>query len=1119
MAGLTLARVSAGDEVPSLGLAAPPRIASLSTGERHRYRLELQAGDYVRIEVDQEGIDVGLSIRDPTASTLAEISHRSGAQRILSVIASTAGPHELEIRALETTPRQGRYVVAVKEKRLSVPGDLPRVRAEQVLIKAERLWSEGERVESADRALELYQEAFRLSGAAHDTAGEMLAGLWLGRAQYAMGAPEAAMAPLRRSLVLSQKLGELHAECATFNALGWAEADLAQPGEAAAHTERALTLARRIGDRQCEAEALNVAAEVQMATGHDTEAPALYDQALSISQQLHDRRGEAQALLNLAYAHADISQVDEARASYEAAISIWRSVGERRGQARVLIGLAQLNGIVGERQRALSYYHQARALVDVLGDRWGQAVVQSGLGATNFRLGDPEAAIPHYRSAVELFRRAKISQAEAANLIPLAACLAAVGRQEEALKEALRAFEISKAVSNVRVEARVLQEIGRLHAIANRLDEAFAIYERVRALAHTVGDVREETEALCGMGELLHRQGLDAEAGKHLEEALRLAEVGKDPLAESNALFGLARIEESRGALEAALAKVQASLALAEELRAAVASLDLRASYVASIRERQELEIDLLTKLHAREPDRGYDALAFDASERARARSLLDALAEARAGIHEGVDPALLARETSLGEQLNARAGRLARMPKVDREGPQGLTLEKEVDDLAAAQKDVRARIRADSPRYAALVEPRPLRLSEIQHTIVDEHSVLLQYFLGDRRSYLWAVTPQAIAGYVLPARAEIERLVRPYREALATTGVRDAERTGVSQPLKAADDAGLAVSRVLLGPVAAHLDATRVVVVADGILESLPFAALADPRHAHAETVTVPLVKEHEVVSLPSASTLSLIRGAWRGGRQWPKEILVLADPVVERDDPRLAQDRAHDTVARAVSSSASAGARPAGTALREGKGEGFDSLPRLIGSRQEALSISALSPGADVALGFQASRTRALEPAVKDHRIVHFATHAIVDNSRPELSSVVLSLFDERGEPRDGFLRLHDVYNMALPVDLVVLSGCSSALGKPVAGEGLISLVRGFMYAGTRRVLASLWKVDDEATAELMTRFYRGMWKDGLTPSASLRAAQLELMAQKRWRRPFYWAAFVLSGDWDSE
>jgi CHAT domain-containing protein len=332
-----------------------------------------------------------------------------------------------------------------------------------------------------------------------------------------------------------------------------------------------------------------------------------------------------------------------------------------------------------------------------------------------------------------------------------------------------------------------------------------------------------------------------------------------------------------------------------------------------------------------------------------------------------------------------------------------------------------------------------------------------------------------------------------------------------------------MAVSRVLLGPVAAHLDAPRIVVVADGILESLPFAVLPDPRPAQVDSATLrPLVTEHEVVSLPSVSTLSLIRTAWERGRRWPKEILLLADPVFEADDPRLVQSLSRETAPGASTPRRPMAVRAVGSAdgaPRDADGLGPQVLPRLMGSRREALSISRLTSEADVALGFQASKARALDPGVKEYRIVHFATHAIVDNDHPDLSGIALSLFNERGEPRDGFVRLHDVYNMKLPVDLVVLSGCSSAMGKPIAGEGLISLLRGFMYAGTRRVVASLWKVDDEATSELMTTFYRGVWKDGLTPSAALRAAQLELMSQRRWRSPFYWGAFVLSGDWSSE
>jgi CHAT domain-containing protein len=166
--------------------------------------------------------------------------------------------------------------------------------------------------------------------------------------------------------------------------------------------------------------------------------------------------------------------------------------------------------------------------------------------------------------------------------------------------------------------------------------------------------------------------------------------------------------------------------------------------------------------------------------------------------------------------------------------------------------------------------------------------------------------------------------------------------------------------------------------------------------------------------------------------------------------------------------------------------------------------------------ALDFEASRATATSPHLAQYRIVHFATHALLDNEHPELSGLVLSLVDRNGKPQNGFLDLEDVYNLNLPVDLVVLSACETGLGKEINGEGLIGLTRGFMYAGAPRVVASLWKVDDVATAELMGRFYRGMMKEGLRPAAALRRAQLAMWKQKRWTDPYYWAAFTIQGEW---
>jgi CHAT domain-containing protein len=200
-------------------------------------------------------------------------------------------------------------------------------------------------------------------------------------------------------------------------------------------------------------------------------------------------------------------------------------------------------------------------------------------------------------------------------------------------------------------------------------------------------------------------------------------------------------------------------------------------------------------------------------------------------------------------------------------------------------------------------------------------------------------------------------------------------------------------------------------------------------------------------------------------------------------------------------------------------GLAEDAGRIPRLPLAREEAESILGLAPESERlgALGFDASKATANDPKLAQYRILHFATHGLLDSAHPELSGVVLSLVDPDGCPRDGFLRLHEIYNLKLPADLVVLSACQTGLGKEIRGEGLVGLTRGFMYAGAKSVVASLWKIDDRATAALMKRFYEGMLGAArLTSAEALRKAQIEMWKTGNWNHPYYWAAFVLQGEW---
>jgi CHAT domain-containing protein len=415
----------------------------------------------------------------------------------------------------------------------------------------------------------------------------------------------------------------------------------------------------------------------------------------------------------------------------------------------------------------------------------------------------------------------------------------------------------------------------------------------------------------------------------------------------------------------------------------------------------------------------------------------------------------------------------------------QAAAAEGEINNLTAEYQQVEAAIRARSPAYAALTQPRPLTAAEVQKQVLDPNTLLLEYVLADEGSFLWTVTQTSLSIYKLPRRTDVESAARWAYHALS-----DAAGT---------DNAALAeLSRMVLGPVAGQLGSARLVVVADGALHFVPFAALPSPGSGK------PLVVEHEVVSLPSASTLAEQRRELAGRRTAPRTVAVLADPVFDGSDPRVSGGR--HTI------------RPNEQLTRSAAETGFGGFPRLSASRREADGIAALAPpGRSLeALDFDASRATATSDALSQYRIVHFATHGLLNAQHPELSGIVLSLVNRKGEPDNGFLQAHEMYNLKLGADLVVMSACQTALGKEVQGEGLVGLTRGLMYAGAARVVASLWRVPDVATAELMKRFYKGMLVDGLRPAAALRQAQVSIWQDGRWARPYYWAAFTMQGDW---
>ncbi|HEY3570736.1 MAG TPA: CHAT domain-containing tetratricopeptide repeat protein [Thermoanaerobaculia bacterium] len=1076
-------RLLAWTALGGLLLAATPSIlapgqsleSALSPGETHTYRAELTAGHAWRLAVEQRGIDVDLSAQGPDGRRIAVDApfDRQGTETLV-IEPAASGVFEIMVTAREPAAPAGRYEIRLDD----LSGvDPHRAAAEAALSRAGERYHEG--AQGRRQALAEYRQAageWRAAGDRRQEARALYAAAVLAR--LADDTREA-LRTGQEVLPLWQGLGDRPWEGATWNEIGLDHWQLGETAEARAAFEKAVGLQQEAGDRYGEGAALANLCVTDLGKGELKAGLACYERALPILREVKAEFLAVSALNNVGRVYDLFGEPDKALDRYREARERMHAVGDRTGEARTLNYIGLLHQELGDSQEALTDFGAAMDVFRALGDRRWLAFGLHNTGLVYQGLGEWTRAASAYEEALRLRREVGDKAEEAATLSNLGLVYNAIGRTREGLECHQRALALRREAGDRWGEGVALTQLGRDSLPLGDTASALAGFDRAIELLQAAGSRAEESEALRSRGDVWLQKGQPARALESLEEALRLARATGHRASEAQAEYGIARAERALGHLAGARTHAGAALGVLETLRTRIAGADLRASFSALRHRIYELDLDLLMESHRAEPTAGWDRAALEIAERARARTLVELLSEAGVDVHRGVDPALLERRASLLRRLSAKTERALR------EHPRGAdersALEEERVAVLRDLDTVEAEIRERSPGFAALTQPQPLSAADIQ-ALLDSETLLLSYSLGEERSYLWAVTSSRIESFELPGRARVEALARKVHEEMSRFDVEDRRQEG--------EDAA-SLGRLLLGPVAGRLAGKRLVVVPDGALEYVPFGALPSPEDPEA----APLIEGHEIADLPSASALAVQRRLLERRPPAAKRIAVIADPVFDPRDPRLA--------ARGVTRSAN-GDPPA-----------FERLPA---TRQEAEAIAALVPAGEATLdlGFDASLSHVLGDRLSGFRVVHFATHGVIDAERPALSGLALSMVDAAGHSQEGFLHLHDVYNLKLDADLVVLSGCRTALGKEVRGEGLIGLTRGFQYAGAPRVLASLWRVEDQATAALMTRFYRALWIDKLPPAAALRQAQLGVRGQRRWRDPYFWAGFVLEGDW---
>jgi len=789
--------------------------------------------------------------------------------------------------------------------------------------------------------------------------------------------------------------------------------------------------------------------------------------------------------------------------------------------AASLNNLGNLAAYQGDLAQAEEYHRRALAIRQKLAPASLLVAASiSKLGFVALSQGAPEKAEQYYHRALEIRQQlAPWSVLVARSLYSLGLAARSRGDPAKAEECFLQALEIKKRLASESLGGKmgISRLGGDIATLRGSLAEAEEYYNEALASAETLAPGGLETATILqALGDLSRERGNLLRAERYYRRALvGFAAIAPGSTRHSETLAALASVLRDRRQPRAAEHLYEQALNALETQAARLGGSDeIRWDYRANHNIYYEDYIDLL--ICQTQPEKAFSIL-----ERSRARSLLEFLATAHIDIHRGVAPDLLSLERSLQADIAAKSSR--RIASFDR--PHGdqraAALEKELARLLTRYQDVEARIRAGSPAYAALTQPRTLSVREVQQQLLDPDTVLLEYSLGERRSYVFVVTSESFAVFSLPKRVVIETTARDLYVLLTNR-----DSTGNGETAAGYSQLASKLSQMVLGPVAPLIGRKRLVIVGDGALQYIPFAALPIPGTQAARIeplmpqVPRPLVVEHEIVNLPSASVLAELRRQARNRPEPRQAVAVLADPVFDPKDRRVTDGMNTAKIARASSQDAPL---PADKLTRSASEMGFGAsgqinLDRIEYTRQEANSILAMAPRGSTleALDFQASRTLAMSPALADYRVIHFATHGILNSRHPELSGLVFSLVDQHGQPQNGFLDLEDIYGLSLPVDLVALSGCETGLGKEIRGEGLIGLTRGFMYSGSTRVLASLWNVSDEATAELMAAFYKAIEQEKQRPAAALRAAQLEIRQQDVWQSPYYWAAFEIQGEW---
>lgn len=870
------------------------------------------------------------------------------------------------------------------------------------------------------------------------------------------------------------------------------------------------------------------------------QAITLYQKALEIARATSDLSKEAKILHRLGVSYGNLAEYEQAIVSLERSLEIARKLADTDREAYVLVSLARTYRHLFKDEQAAFFIEQAAEIADNIEKSEDKADFFGYLGMISRDFGNHEKGILFLQHSIDIHQQISNIAGEAGSLLNLGNAYAVIAEHEQSAIVREQSLLIFRELGDRHMEAHLLNHLGSTYNSLGQYEKAIRALMQSLELARELGNSQAESGALGNLGVtyslleqydkalVFHQKSFDIEVerkgfleaspqnlgtvyyelGKYqqaltlLNQSLEIERRNRDIQGEIKALYILGAVYSQIQQYIKAISSYERAIEISEKNRGQLVSIELRQNYFRSVQDIYRSYLGLLMDLHRQNPTQDYALRAFEISEKSRARVLLELLTESNTDLNANLDPNFQQREQELSQQLNqVEKQRITIFNNSNSTDGQKQAVNQKLEQILTDFQELENKIRLDNPKYTDLQYPETISVSELQNQILDEDTVLLQYFLDDEKSYLWVVTKESFHSYELPSEADITQTAKAlFGDPLTSDKATKSALAGSLQKRRL--DLTSQLSEQIIQPAAQHLTKKRIVIVPDGELNYFPFSILTTGANS-----TQTLSEQFELVNLPSSSTLATIRRDTVRPIPDQPSLSIFADPVFSTKDCRFTNSPDCDQNRLVAARS------------RASRGDflTWDDLP---GTYTEATNILKLFPDKTKiksAFGFAAQRENIVDDQLQGRDIIHFATHGFFHQTKPEQSGLVFSLVNEAGENQNGFLRLDSIFNMQLDADLVVLSACQTGVGEDIPGEGIVGLSRGFMYAGTPRLLMSLWQVDDAATAEFMTRFYQNLLEEKLTAAIALKETQREMREETKWTHPQYWAAFILQGDWN--